>query len=156
MNANVKSGARTRQTILLKKLFQRHPEFFSELSQSAMLADGIVTSIKETATSIRNLIAECNDHYAATNGNDLFKATNKTANALASLGTPINSLEDYKELVEHLYFILWEGPGQRISTPPSSFVDVNDLRTMIQHDVDHGKGTKVAAKRKRQGNRTKN
>jgi len=32
-----------------------------------------------------------------------------------------------------------------------TFVDVNDLRTELRHDVDHGKSGKVRAKRKKLG-----
>ncbi len=32
---------------------------------------------------------------------------------------------------------------------PPAFSDVNDLRTDLQHDVDHGKASKVRAKRLR-------
>ena len=151
VNANIKSGARVRQTILLRKLFQRHPDFFTALSNSEKLTNGIVISVGDAAASIRELIAKCNDLYAAKKGEDLFKSTNKTASALVSLGEPINSIDGYKGLVDDLYFVFREGCGQRISAPPDSFVDVNDLRTMLQHDVDHGKPSKVSAKRRKLG-----
>jgi len=152
VNANVKTGARTRQTILLRKLFQRHPQFFSALSQSADLAAGVNDSIGKLATSVRELVAASNDRYAARNGGDLFKPTNKTASSLAGLGVPVTSVEEYKAFIDNLYFVFWEGPGQRLDGQvPSSFVDVNDLRTMLQHDVDHGKGAKAAAKRRHLG-----
>ena len=151
VNANVKSGARVRQTVLLGKLFQRHPDFFSALSNSAKLTDRIVTSIENAAVSIRELIAQCNELYAARNGEDLFKSTNKTTHALVSLGTSIDSISGYKDLIDNLYFVFREGCGQRIGTLPDSFVDVNYLRTMLQHDVDHGKHSKVSTKRKQLG-----
>lgn len=151
VNANVKSGPKTRQTILVRKLFERHPEFYTSLSQSAGLADGINDSIASRATSIRDLIAAINERYAAQNGRDLFKATNKTATALTtSLSSPATSLEEYKTFVENLYFVFRESTGDRlVGQLPPSFVDVNDLRTMLQHDLDHGDSTKAAAKRKR-------
>lgn len=149
VNANVKSGARTRQTILLRKLFQKHAEFFTALSQSAGLADSINASIAKRAESIRELISAANERYAAKNGKDLFKPTNRTATALASLGTPVTSLDEYKRFIDNLYFVFREGVGQRLDGElPKSFVDANDLRTMLQHDVDHGKGSHAAARRK--------
>lgn len=150
VNANVKTGARTRQTILLRKLFQKHPGFFTGLDQTTGLADGIAESIAKHAESIRDIVSAVNERYAAANGKDLFKPTNKTATALASLGTPVASIDEYKGLVDGLYFLFREGPGQRLDGQvPESFNDVNDLRTMLQHDVDHGKGGKAAAKRQR-------
>ena len=148
INANVKSAARTRQTILLRKLFQRHPEFYSVLSDSEELESGLVENIATKAQTIRGFVEECNELYSATNGDDLFKATNRTAHALVDIGTPARSLDDYKNFIDHLYFVFREGCGQRISSPPPSFIDVNDLRTMLQHDVDHGKRSKISARRK--------
>ena len=49
-----------------------------------------------------------------------------------------------------LYFVFWEGIGDRLKNKiPTSFSDVNTLRTDLQHDLDHGKQSKAAAKRKR-------
>jgi len=149
VNANVKSGAKTRQSILLRQLFRRLPGFFSVLSQSAEVADGVKTERAALSKSVRELISSINERYAAKNGHDLFKATNKTATALASLGSPVVSLDDYKKFIEHLYFLFRESIGQRLEdNVPASFVNVNDLRTGLQHDVDHGKATKAAKKRK--------
>jgi len=79
----------------------------------------------------------------------LFKPTNKTSAALRKLQKPIASYAGYKELLSDLYFLFWEGPGERLkSSQPDSFKDVNVLRTDLQHDVDHGKAGKVTAKRK--------
>ena len=36
-------------------------------------------------------------------------------------------------------------------TKPPSFVDVNDLRANLQHDLNHGKASKAASKRRRVG-----
>ena len=149
VNANVKSGARVRQTIFLRKLFQKHPELFTALSHSADVAGGITTDIVQRAESVRSTIAAVNERYAAKHGRDLFKPTNKTASTLAGLGRPATTLEEYKNFVDGMYFVFREGVGQRLDGQiPNSFADVNDLRTMLQHDVDHGKGTKAAAKRR--------
>lgn len=149
VNANVKSGARTRQTVLLRKLFRKFPEFFSALSQSAEIAKGLTADSAILAATIRGLIAASNERYAAKHGSDLFKATNKTATALAGLGSRVASLDEYKAFVDNLYFVFREGVGHRLDDQlPDSFSHVNDLRTMLQHDVDHGKVGKAAAKRK--------
>ena len=41
VNANLKSGARTRQTIMLRHLFRKHPDFFSNLSKSPDIVAGL-------------------------------------------------------------------------------------------------------------------
>jgi hypothetical protein len=52
--------------------------------------------------------------------------------------------------VDDLYFIFRESIGQRLTgLIPPSFQDVNDIRTALQRDVDHGKGS--GAKRKKLG-----
>jgi hypothetical protein len=152
VNANVKTGARTRQSILLRQLFRRYPAFFTEMSNSADIAKGVDTHRDELADGVRSLIGSINERYAAQHGHDLFRPTNKTMMALGALSKPVKSLDDYKDFVEHLYFIFREGVGQRLDGKvPPSFADTNDLRTMLQHDVDHGKSGKVSKQRQKLG-----
>lgn len=148
VNANVKTGARTRQVILLRHLFQKHPDFFSNLSKSADIVSGLESDRNSLGDDIREAVRTINERYAAVHGKDLFKATNKTAAALGKLSKPIRSIDDYKNFIDNAYFLVWESTGQRLEGKvPKSFSDVNDLRTMIQHDVDHGKAGRVAKKR---------
>jgi Protein of unknown function DUF262 len=149
VNANVKSGALTRQSILLRKLFRQHPDFFCALSHSAELSEGLVKDVAMVGKDVRDLVASCNERYAAIYGHDLFKPTNKTASALAGLGVPAESLDEYKTFVDQLYFVFREGIGQRMADElPESFTDVKSLRTMLDHDVDHGKPSEAGRKRK--------
>ncbi len=103
------------------------------------------------AKDIRDLIAKVNDLYAAQHGQDLFKATNKTAQAQASIGEVIANHEQYKSFVENLYFLFWEAEGQKITEKPQSFKDVNTLRTELQHDTDHGDAKSVLRKKTKHG-----
>jgi hypothetical protein len=114
VNANVKDGARTRQEIMLRKLFRIAPD----------LADVF----------------------------DLFKATNKTAQALLKIRKPAKDLADYEALIDELYFLFRESVGTRLNgTWPTSFAHINDLRTDLPHDVDHGDAGKIRAKRRKTG-----
>jgi hypothetical protein len=99
---------------------------------------------------------QINASYAATHGDDLFMGTNKTTQALLAIGKPVSDLRSYSSLVGHLYFVFRESTGQRLQTLPQSFVDVNALRTDLQHDLDHGEKGKVRAKRKKIGETFKN
>jgi len=57
---------------------------------------------------------------------------------------------DYQNLITDLYFVFWEGVGDRLKGKMStSFVDINSLRTDLQHDLDHGKAKKSASKRRK-------
>jgi hypothetical protein len=107
--------------------------------------------ISNYARDIREIIVSINNVYAAKNGEDLFKATNKTAGALVAIGEMIKSFDEYKNLVENLYFLFWEGPGAKIAEKPESFKDINTLRTEQEHDVDHGHARDVRKKKIRHG-----
>lgn len=149
VNANIKSGAMIRQTILLRKLFSKHPGFYSSLSQTQALVAGVSDDIRRLGASIRDLITTSNERYAAREGKDLFKITNKGVAGLGALDSEIRSLDDYGAFVDHLYFVFREGIGPRLGDAlPSSFVDANKLRTMLRHDVDHGSAAEAAKKRK--------
>jgi len=150
VNANVRSGPRARQEILLRKLFKCQPSFFSVVSKSRTLSEGVEADVAKMSKEIRETIRITNDRYAAKNGKDLFKPTNKTVSALNNISETIHDLDGYKSLIEDLYFLFRESTGQRLEgSIPESFVDVNDLRTLNEHDVDHGKASKAGAKRKK-------
>jgi hypothetical protein len=99
---------------------------------------------------IGSLIEKINIQFSASKGFDLIKPTNKTVSAIRNLSTPIRDFAGYREFISDLYFIFWEGIGERLKgKTPASFTEVNILRTDLQHDLDHGKAKKVSAKRKK-------
>jgi hypothetical protein len=64
----------------------------------------------------------------------------------------VRNFEDYKSFVDDLYFLFHEGIGNRLDgNVPQSFRDINDLRTGLQHDLDHGKPSKSAKRRREVG-----
>lgn len=150
VNANVKSGPKARNDILLRKLLKYNPSFYSEVPQSNSLSRSLDEQISHLVESVRQLIYDVNNVYSGHHGKDLFKPTNKTIKALTSeLSKPARGVDDYKAFIENLYFIFRESIGTRLEgNLPPSFVDVNALRTLNEHDVDHGKQNKVAKKRK--------
>ena len=152
VNANVKGGAKTRHEILLRKLFTLAPKLADVFDPSVVAESGISGRVPELGDSIANLIGQLNKKYAANHGEDLFKATNKTAQALVQIRNPARNLEDYRKQIDNLYFIFRESPGQRLDGVwPVSFGDVNDLRTDLRHDVDHGNAGSVRSKNRRIG-----
>jgi hypothetical protein len=152
INANVKAGARTRQEILLRKAFMYDPDVAAAFDPSALVESGLTGRVKELGDAIAAEISRLNAAYAAGHGQDLFKATNKTVPAVTNLGKPIKDLTTYKALISDLYFVFRESIGQRLGeTLPSSFNDVNVLRTDLQHDTDHGDKAKVKAKKTQAG-----
>jgi hypothetical protein len=150
VNANVRGAAKTRHTILLRKLLLFDPKFLDVLGPTVVAASGLVQEVKRLSDSIAGLIERVNSQFAATKGVDLIKPTNKTIGAIRNLSKPIRDYMDYREFVSGLYFIFWEGTGERLTGKiPSSFTEINVLRTDIEHDLDHGKAKKAASKRKK-------
>lgn len=151
INANVKAGARIRHEILLRKAFMYDAALADAFDPSVLIASGITKRVQELAEGVADHIARINAAYSAARGEDLFKATNKTAQALLSIGKRVKGMKGYSDFIGHLYFLFRESIGQRLATLPPSFVDVNTLRTDLQHDVDHGDGGKIRAKKKKIG-----
>ena len=148
INANVRAGARIRHEILLRKAFMYDPALADVFDPTSVAASGIPGRVKELAENIAFHIQRINSAYSAAHGEDLFKATNKTAQSLLSIGKPIQGLSGYKDLMSNLYFVFREGVGLRLEKNlPPSFVDINTLRTDLQHDVDHGDARKIRKKR---------
>lgn len=153
VNANVRSAARTRQQILLRKLFRIAPELAAIFDPSVIAETGVSGHIAELGDSIVELTKQINEKHAAKTGEDLFKATNKTATALIQIRKAVKDVQDYGTLIDDLYFLFRESAGSRLGEPvPPSFRDVNALRTDLRHDVDHGDPSKIRAKRRNAGN----
>jgi hypothetical protein len=151
VNANVRSGPAVRHRVLLRKLFQFAPDVIDLVSDQAVASANISDQISVLGKDIRRTITLLNDAHSGTHGEDLFKSTNKTAAAQNALSEPIRSYTDYKLLMEHLYFLFWEGPGSRLPSKPQSFADINALRTELEHDTDHGKTRDVSRKKLKHG-----
>ena len=152
VTANVKSGARIRQSILLRKLLAYDPSFAELFDAVSVGESGLRTAVREDAKAIAKLVSDLNTQYAAQHGADLFKATNKTVQAQMAVGNPITTFDHYKTFIENLYFIFHEGSGSRLAGKvPQSFSEINTLRTDLQHDLDHGPAGKVRTKRKKTG-----
>lgn len=148
VNANIRRSAQIRNEILLRKLLSYDPTFADILGVSVIAESAIDKSIAECGERIRNLIEQQNEKYARDKGEDLFKATNKTANALAKIGYCIRNYREYQDWIDRLYFVFRESVGTRLKNKwPTSFSDINLLRTAEQHDIDHGKKRKVKSKR---------
>ena len=126
---------------------------FAEFLDPAMIVEtGVSGRIPADAAEISDLIASKNEQYSATQGQDLLKATNKTAKSQANLGRIIGDYGEYKNFVDDLYFLFHESVGKRLEgRMPLSFKDVSTLRTDLRHDVDHGENSKVKGKKRKTG-----
>lgn len=151
-SANVRTGAKTRQEILLRKLLANEPSLATIFDSTMIAESGFSAAIRQDADTITVLVNAINEKYSAEHGRDLFKPTNKTVLSQMSLGEVIEDFDGYKTLLDNLYFLFHEGVGNRLENKmPCCFKDVNDLRTAIHHDVDHGKAGKAKKKKKQLG-----
>jgi hypothetical protein len=82
VNANVKGGAKTRQEILLRKLFRIAPGLANIFDAAVIAESGVSGRITALSKSIAQLINQLNKKHSGNTGEDLFKATNKTTQAL--------------------------------------------------------------------------
>jgi hypothetical protein len=148
VNANLRTGAKDRHRILVRKLIGFDPQLASAFDPDEVLGSGVKVEVRRLSDAIKALVETVNANHAAASGKDLFKMTNKTVAAIGRLSKPISNADEYSKLVGDLYFLFWEGPGERLAgREPESFKDINIARTDLQHDVDHGKPSKVAKKK---------
>jgi hypothetical protein len=152
VNANLRTGARVRQAFLLCRLLAHNPLFVEMFDGTAVAESGLQTAIRSEVGYIVRLIAQINQRYSAEQGEDLFKATNRTAQAQLRMSAPIGGFREYEAFIDDLYFLFWESVGERLKGKiPESFSHVNMLRTDLRHDLDHGNASKARAKRKKAG-----
>lgn len=152
VNANVRGSARARHEILLRKLFTLAPGLAGIFDPTVIAEAGVSGRISALGDAIAELVSQINNKHASDDGEDLFKATNKTAQALLRIRKPIKDLRGYETLIDDLYFLFRESAGSRLNgSLPPSFIHVNELRTDLRHDVDHGEAGKVRRKRRRAG-----
>jgi len=143
-----------RRKILASRLALRFPIFRPAVGGAQAAVGGLADALAATVAEIRNRIYSLNKSYSAKHGEDMFKATNESAKALATLETPATDKQKYGGLIDSLYFLIYEGSGacKRLGEPVPDFAtDVKFLRTALRHDVDHGDEKEITKKMKRAG-----
>ena len=134
---------------MLRKFLEFDPACTDFFGPGVVAESGITAKIKESAEAIADHVKELNTVYAAKFGKDLIKPTNKTVAGLRDIGKAIKTADAYGQFISNLYFVFWEGIGERLTDAlPPSFKEINDLRTNEGHDLDHGKGAKAGTRRK--------
>jgi Fe-S cluster assembly ATPase SufC len=85
VNANVKGGAKMRHEILLRKLFRLSPSIADAFDPFIVAESGVSGRIANLGDSIHQLIDQLNKKRASMIGENLYKATNKTAHAFVRI-----------------------------------------------------------------------
>jgi len=125
INANVRGAAKIRHGILLRKLLRSDPSFVELLDPAVVVENGVSADILRLGESIGDLIEKVNTKFAAKTGGDLIKPTNKTLGAVRKIGKPVRDYAAYGDFISNLYFVFWEGMGQRLQGKvPDSFTDI--------------------------------
>ena len=146
---------RDRISILTKRLAAHAPFFSTLLSSYSGVQDIAVRAVSELQDSVRGLVYEINKKYSGIHGEEMFKMTNKSSQALYELGRPCIDVASYGGFVDNLYFLVYEGSGScgRLPSPVPEFaMDIKFLRSDIRHDLDHGPAASAAKKLKRSAN----
>jgi len=150
ISANVRGGAKTRNDVFLRKMLRINPALAQLFEPTIINESGIKKDVKDLGALIAKHVETINKAYSAKNGVDLFKPTNKNMAAIRKIAIPISTYQEYKDFIGDLYFVFWEGTGGRLgNNKPISFKDINDLRTDLEHDIDHGKKKQISSKRKK-------
>src|SRR5262249_39317229 len=75
--------------MLNRKAFMYDSALAHAFDPTVLITSGVSGRVKELGEAIADQIHRLNSVYSGTRGEDLFKATNKTAQALVKLGRPI-------------------------------------------------------------------
>ena len=115
----------------------------------------VSASISAAGGEIVELVYNINECQSGATGEDLFKITNKSLLASLVLTCTVAwTAESFSEVVDGLYFLLYEGSGEakrllaKLSDEELEILWwVKTLRTGFRHDVDHGDRSKTRKKR---------
>ena len=149
----------TRISILTKRLATYSAEFTTLLSSFTKQDGTLSNAVNELKDTSRELVHEINKIYSAKHGIDCFKITNKSSEAFHTIGISCHDTHSYGELIDALYFLVYEASGNcdRLPKPPPTFaMEIKFLRSDIRHDLDHGKQGDISKKIKRNSKIFKN
>lgn len=138
--------------ILSQRLATFDPAFNALLRVGGDSNSSTATALESIAEEVSSLIFSVNERSCSNAGEDVFKLTNKSARAIKKLASVCKRDKEFEDIVDSLYFIVYEGSGEckRLPSPPPEFVmDVKFLRNHLRHDLDHGEEREAARKRRR-------
>ncbi len=112
------------------------------------------TKVHNLSNDIFNLLGDCNNISVSRGKKDIFKLTSKMLKRIADVGTPVKTKDDFGNLVDALYEIVYEGSG-RLERIPESFKKedfigfvIKFIRADLRHDLEHGKEKEIRRKKK--------
>jgi len=133
-----------------------NPNIPAEDIQSVVM-DSSPAQIIMLGCNIIDLVCSINDFALGKSNDHIFKPTNKSMRSAYIIPTKISNDEQcFKEVVDHLYFLLYEGSGcaKRITNLLTDdeldpLWNVKYLRLEFRHDVEHGKDKEIMEKQEK-------
>lgn len=112
-------------------------------------------NIKQLVDDVIDLISQINKSYATKHGYiDLFKMTTESLKGVRIISTPVSSKNEFKEFIDSLHKLVYEGSGalkripESLITDDSVLFDVKHLRTDFFHNIEHGDKKEIIKKKK--------
>ncbi|HVX28587.1 MAG TPA: DUF262 domain-containing protein [Parafilimonas sp.] len=154
--ADNKTSISLRRSILKRKLVEYDSSFkeFVEVTPAEidLLDYRKKETIKEISDSCLMIITEINKIFKPKKGGDLFKMTTDVISGSMIIAKPVETRQDFKEFMDALYKIVYEGSGSLARIPAdlkddnAIYFDIKHIRTDCFHDVEHGEETKIKKK----------
>lgn len=155
--ADSKDSIEKRNRILLKRLsqFDVPLKHLLDTSDREIVELKSKDNLRQLSDKIIDLISEVNKSYSLKNldEGDLFKLTDSFIKSITKFNTPIGSKNEYKDFIDALYKIFYEGSGTLKRIPDSFkkddsvFFDIKHLRTDCFHDYEHGDNKDIKRKK---------
>lgn len=109
------------------------------------------TERQKLARIIPKYMKDCNEINKRKNGKYIFNPTNKTYE-IQTLDKTVNSEKTWKEFINDLYQLIYEGSGSLQRIPKellennAVFIDIKHLRNEKFHDLEHGDKKEIQKK----------
>jgi len=111
--------------------------------------------IHTLSNDIVSLMSDCNSICSSKSEKEIFKITTKVFKRIPDVERPVMTKDEFGNLIDALYEIIYEGSGS-LSRIPDSFkkngfvgFDIKFLRADLRHDLEHGKEKEIRKKKVR-------
>jgi len=112
-------------------------------------------NIRNIVDGVIDLVSQINKSYAIENEDiNLFKITTESLKCVKIISAPVSSKDEFKEFIDSLFKLIYEGSGALKRIPESLIkddsilFDIKHLRTGFFHDIEHGDKKEIPKKKK--------
>ena len=125
------------------------------IESAATISSADEKEIRTLSDEVAGLMSQCNSICTSKSKPEIFKITNKMFERITDLGKPVSAKNDFGNLIDALYEIIYEGSGslnripERLKKDDSVGLAIKFLRADLRHDLEHGKPKEIQIKRGR-------